>query len=137
MVPVLMKDYLPSELQDFQVRGPMHRLMGIYYGSDPNIHYEAWLQPHGGLIELGLHFESDAATNARGLAALQRRAADIIDALGHEVEAGPWTKGWTRVHEVHPLEPMGPEFADKVARRLSSFIVVLEPLVRELGLRPE
>ena len=51
-------------LADFAVRGPMFSLVGFYYGGEPRVHYEVWVQCRLGLVEVGLHFEADAATTA-------------------------------------------------------------------------
>ena len=133
-LPDLVREALPPDLQDFQVRGPMFSLIGFYY-EDPKVHYEVWLQPRLRRVELGLHFEGPAAANLRGLERVSEHAAGIVEALGPGVEGELWDKGWTRVHEGLPLEERTPAFAARLAARIGAFIAVLEP-VRRSGRRP-
>ena len=132
LLPPLLRERLPEQLQDFQVRGPMFSLLGFYYGEDPRIHYEVWAQHRTGRLEIGLHFEADPGTNTRGLEYLSARAPEIVAALGPGVEGEQWTESWTRLHETSPLEPFTPPYAERVAERLAAYIDVLEPLRRGL-----
>lgn len=130
LLPDLVRPLLPPDLADFAVRGPMFSLVGFYYGENPKVHYEVWVQRRLGLVEVGLHFEADAATNAAGFSALSEHAGEIVARLGPAVEGEPWTKHWARIHQNLPLQPLTPDFAAAVAERVAAFITVLEPLRR-------
>jgi len=130
LLPDLVREGLPPELQQFLIRGPMFSLIGFYY-EDPRVHYEVWLQPRLSRVELGLHFEGDGPSNLRGLERISAHAGAIVAALGPSVEGELWDKGWTRVHESLPLERRTPEFASRLATRLAEFIGVLEPIQRK------
>jgi hypothetical protein len=135
-VPAAVRAKLPEELRDFK---PSLRawLVQLAYGTDPRIHYEVWLLqprfrqgPSSRLIEIGLHCESrDAAVNQALLDCCWRHLFEIKEALGPQVEAEPWDKGWTKCYEVVPLEGFNEEFLDLVAGRLARYIEVLQPLV--------
>lgn len=134
LLPELVKYALPSDFQDFQVRGPMFSLIGFYYG-DPKVHYEVWLQSRLRRVEIGLHFEGPASANLLGLGRVSERADEIVERLGPGVEGELWDKGWTRVHEGVPLEERTPEYAQRLAMRVAAFVETLEP-IRRSGLRP-
>jgi hypothetical protein len=72
-------------------------LVKLHYG-EPSIHYEVWIQRRRGEVELGMHFESDAVTNRRGLEVLNENLEAIQDVAG-ALTVGEWDKGWTRAHE--------------------------------------
>ena len=128
----LVRERLPAELADFETR-PGPALVKLFYG-DPAVHYEAWLHRSRGRLELGLHFERrDAAANARDLARLSADLLLVKAAVSEAVEAEPWDKGWTRIYEVVPLEPLSPEYAERIADRWARLIAILEPLRRAAG----
>jgi hypothetical protein len=133
----LLPEFLPDDLLDFRLRGPRGSLVGLYYGVEDSRHYEAWVQPRAGAIEMGLHFEGPPEVNRWWLDRVGRDGEAITAALGPGVEAEQWTARWTRVHEVRPLEPLSEAFAARVAARLASYALVLEPLVRAAGEAPE
>lgn len=133
----LLPEFLPGDLLDFRQRGPRGSLVGFYYGAEDSRHYEAWVQRRSGAIEMGLHFEGAPAVNRWWLERLAPYSEDITAALGPGVEAEQWTARWTRVHEVRPLEPLSEPFAARVAARLASYALVLEPLVRSAGQVPD
>ena len=126
----LARPLLPPELRDFQ-----HRLQGslvkLYY-DDPGQHYEVWLRRSAGLVELGLHFETrEPRRNAELLEWFVDELPLIKAALGEQTEAEPWDRGWARIHRVMSLEPLEPEFQQRLADHLAETIEVLEPLRRE------
>lgn len=129
LLPDLVRERLPVELRDFQVRGPLFSLIGFYY-EDPRVHYEVWLQTRLRRVEIGLHFEGPAAANLLGLERVSARAGEIVEALGPGVEGELWDKGWTRVHEGMELEERTPEYAGLLAARAAAFMEVLEPIMR-------
>ena len=85
LLPELVRPLLPPELAGFAVRGPMFSLVGFYYGADPKLHYEVWVQRRLGLVEVGLHLEADAATNAAEVRATV--ATTPLDRLMLETDA--------------------------------------------------
>jgi hypothetical protein len=120
---------LPAELQPFQAR-QQPALVKVFYG-DPAIHFEVWLHRARGRVEVGLHFETrDAARNARMLEYVADELAFLKAALGEGLEAEPWDKGWTRVYQVLPLEPLLPDFRARLAEHFALFIETLEPVRR-------
>ena len=64
---------------------------------------------------------------------MSQRTKDIKKSLGTEVEVEEWVRGWTRVHETVPLEPLDEDFLVEVSFRLSAMIQTLEPILREEG----
>jgi hypothetical protein len=128
-IPELLRSQLPPELQDFHTLGPMGSLIKFHYG-DSHIHYEVWVQRRIKQVEVGLHFESNAATNSMYLEGMSRHLADIHSVLGSTVEPEQWTPSWTRVHQTLPLEALEEDFLMEVTSRMSRLVRVLEPVVR-------
>ena len=125
----LVRQQLSPELRDFQVTASAMSLVKLHYGR-PTVHYEVWVQKRRGEVEMGLHFEGDAESNRRHLELLSRQLDAIRSALGPNVSAEPWDKGWTRVHETVPLEPLNDDFLIELSFKLSAMIRTLEPMVR-------
>lgn len=100
---------------------------------DPRQHYEIWLRPNAGLIELGLHFEGVREDNLRRIAAVADAMPLVLGALGPAVEVEEWTESWTRVHETVPMLPLDDGFARDLALRLAAYVETLEPIVASLG----
>lgn len=123
---------LPPGLREFEVIGPMASLVKYHYG-DRRVHFEVWVESKRGIVEVGLHFESDADRNAQYLAALSRCFEEIAAALGPDVEPEQWTESWTRVHTTLPLQALEEPFALEVAERMAAFIRTLQPMVSELS----
>ena len=128
LLPDLVRQQLPPELEDFEVTGPTGSLVKLHY-QRPTVHYEVWLRRRQKQVELGLHFEGDRDSNHRCLELLNQRSEDIRASLGPGVEVAPWDKGWTRVHETLPWEPLGDDFLVEVSLKLSGMIRTLEPLL--------
>ena len=126
----LVRQQLPPELSGFQVAGPTMSLVKLHYGR-PTIHYEVWIQKRRGEVELGLHFEGDAESNRRHLELLSGQRDAIRSALGSGVDAEPWDKGWTRVHEAVPLEPLDDDFLVELSFKLSAMIRTLERMLKD------
>ena len=114
--------------------GPYHERryswIGKVWTGNEDVHYEIWPRPRLGLVELGLHFEADALTNARLLAAFRAREPEIRAALGAAPLIEPWDKGWARVYESYPLEN-GRAAAERYGARLAAYVAALEPIVRD------
>ena len=125
----IVRQQLGPEMQGFQTIGPTMSLVKLHYG-EPAVHYEVWIQKRRGEVELGLHFEGDAESNRRHLELLSGRRDAIRSALGPGVDAELWDKGWTRVHETVPLEPLNDDFLVELSFKLSAMIRTLEPMLR-------
>jgi len=104
--------------------------MAQIWSGNKQLHYEAWIRERLGVIELGLHFEADALTNARLLAAFRARERAIHRALGADVRIETWDKGWARVWEPIDLATLDRAFLELVGNRISAYVNALEPLLR-------
>jgi len=93
--------------------------------------YEVWnLGERRGLIEIGLHFESqDRVRNLALLAGFSRRMVEVKASLGAQWEAEPWDKGWTKVYETVPYQPFGDDMLESIAARLARAMAVLQPMM--------
>jgi hypothetical protein len=104
--------------------------MAQLWSGNKQLHYEAWIRERVAVIEVGLHFEADALTNARLLAAFRARERTIRRALGTEVRIEGWDKGWARVWEPIELVPLDVAFLERVGGRVAAYVDVLEPVLR-------
>ena len=104
--------------------------MAQLWSGNKQLHYEAWIRERLGVIEVGLHFEADALTNARLLAAFRARERAIRRALGAEVRIEAWDKGWARVWEPVALVTLDRSFLEQVGARIASYVQALEPVLR-------
>ena len=84
LLPDLVRQQLPPELEDFEVMGPTGSLVKIHY-QQPTVHYEVWLRRRLKQVELGLHFEGDRDSNHRAIDLLSERSQDIRASLGPKV----------------------------------------------------
>ena len=131
-LPDVVRQQLPPELEDFQTVAPTASIVKLHYGAK-SVHYEVWVQRRKREVEVGLHFEGDPESNLHNLTRLRQRRTDIHSALGPGVALEEWDKGWTRVHEIVPLEPLTMDFLVEVSFRLSEMMKTLEPLLRAGG----
>lgn len=125
---------LPRAVADLLGAAPPHHLatshmVKLWFGNK-DLHYECGVYQRRKVIELGLHFESDAITDLRLLGAFGARAKDVARGLP-TARIEPWDKGWGRIWESIPLEPFAPAYSEQVARRLARYITVLEPILEE------
>jgi len=104
--------------------------MAQVWSGNKQLHYEAWIRDRLGVIELGLHFEADALTNARLLAAFRARERSIQRTLGADVQIETWDRGWARVWEPVVLVPLDRVFLQKIGDRIAAYAIALEPLLR-------
>jgi hypothetical protein len=104
--------------------------MAQLWSGNKQLHYEAWLRERLGVIEVGLHFEADALTNARLLAAFRARERAIHRVLGAEVRIETWDRGWARVWEPIALATLDRVFLERIGDRVASYMTALEPLLR-------
>ncbi len=135
-VPGAVRGKLPDEWLGFKT-AVRPWLAQLYYGDEPRIHYEVWLLaprfhqgPNSRLVEVGLHFESrEPGENQRLLELCYKHLFEIKSELGTQVEAEPWTRGWTKIYETFPLDGFTEDFLDRTAARAARYIEVLQPLV--------
>ena len=96
-----------------------------------SLHYEIWVRHSAKVVELGLHFESDALTNARLLGAFRSRSKDVRRGLGTDTRIEAWDKGWARVWEPLALEKLEPAYSERIRTRFVDYVRVLEPILRD------
>ena len=118
---------LPQKLRGFQAR-TRFTLIQLYY-SRRTLHYEVWVRGKERLLEVGLHFEADKATNDALLNYFAARAFEIKDTLGDHVEIEQWTSSWTRIHQLMPYEHLDAETATTTAKHLAKMIESLQPML--------
>lgn len=119
---------LPAPYRKFHT-WKRYTLIQLYY-SKRSIHYEVWVRGapvHA--LEIGLHCESDAATNRSVLEKMDAHLFEIKAEVGDRVEAEQWTNSWTRVHELVPYKQLDEETARACAAKLASMITVLQPMM--------
>ena len=113
---------------------PLHSVTYSYmaqlWSGNKQLHYEAWIRDRLGVIELGLHFEADALTNARLLAAFRARERSIRRTLGSDTRIETWDRGWARVWEPVALVTLDRVFLEKIGDRIAAYVIALEPLLR-------
>ena len=126
-IPARLRDALPADLHGFEWTATSW-MAKAWYGNRA-LHYEIWVRHRARLVEIGLHFEADALTNARLLAAFHARAKDVKRGLGAAARIEEWDKGWTRVWE--PFALAAPDVADRVTARFCDYVRVLEPILRD------
>jgi len=128
-LPAATRACLPQNLRGFK-SASRSWLCQLYY-RDPRLHYEVWnLGERRGLIEIGLHFESqDRARNLALLAGFSRRMVEVKASLGPQWEAEPWDRGWTKVYETVPYQPFGDDVLESIAARLARAMAVLQPMM--------
>ena len=101
----------------------------LWFGNK-DLHYECGVYLHRKVIELGLHFESDAMTNLQLLGAFRSRATLIARRLpSARIEA--WDKGWARVWEPLALGPLNARDGATVAKLFAKYVRVLEPILED------
>ena len=135
-IPELLRSQLPAELQGFSTLGPTASLIKFHFGNR-RIHYEIWVQRRAKLVEVGLHFEGDRASNLAWLETLQPQMPGLGPLLGPGVAAEDWTETWTRIHEEVPLEALEEDFLLEVTARLAGLVRALQPLVEAVNPRVE
>ncbi len=128
-LPAAIRERVPGALADFRSGGGFS-LAQCWYGNRA-LHYECWMRRPQRVIEVGLHFEADALTNARLLGAFRAHEHAIRRALGPGPRFEEWDRGWSRVWESLPLERLDGSLRDRVADRLAAYVGTLEPILRE------
>jgi hypothetical protein len=107
----------------------MHSMVKLWFGNK-DLHYECGLYERRKVVELGLHFESDPITNLQLLGAFRAHRKTIAKRIPTaRIEA--WDKGWARVWEPIELGPPDVALRTIVARRLATYVRVLEPILED------
>lgn len=119
---------ISTDFPSFHATARSH--MAQLWSGNKQLHYEAWIRDRLGVIELGLHFEADALTNARLLAAFRARERAIRRALGADVRIEAWDKGWARVWEPIELVMLDKAFLARIGARVTAYVGALEPVLR-------
>ncbi len=120
---------LPTRLRRFSGRSRF-TLIQLFYDRR-TLHYEVWVRGKERLIEIGLHFESDRATNSQLLDYFSTRAFEIKAELGDQMDIEQWTASWTRVHQLMPYQQLDQATARAVAERLARMIETLQPMLEQ------
>ncbi len=107
-----------------------HSIGKLWFGNR-DLHYECWIRPRLGVIEIGFHFEADPLTNARLLGAFSAREKEVRRGLGKAVQLEEWDRGWARIWEPHDAGSLDETLRNELAVRLSRYVAVLEPILRE------
>jgi hypothetical protein len=108
----------------------VYSYMAQLWSGNKQLHYEAWIRERLGVIEIGLHFEADALTNARLLAAFRAHERTIRRTLGADVRIETWDKGWARVWEPIALVMLDTVFLARIGARVAAYVGALEPILR-------
>jgi hypothetical protein len=104
-------------------------MVKLWFGNK-DLHFECGLYERRKVVELGLHFESDAITNLQLLGAFRAHRKTIAKRIPTaRIEA--WDKGWARVWEPIEIGPLDVALRTIVARRLATYVRVLEPILEE------
>jgi len=104
-------------------------MVKLWFGNK-DLHYECGIYVRRKVIELGLHFESDAFTNQLLLGALRGRAKAITRRLP-DARIESWDKGWARIWEPIPLQTFDEPFSTDVVATLAKYVRVLEPMLED------
>jgi hypothetical protein len=104
-------------------------MVKLWFGNK-ELHYECGVYLRRKVVELGLHFESDAFTNQLLLGAVRGHAKTIARRLP-TARIETWDKGWARIWEPIPLEKFDENFSDRVTKTLAKYVRVLEPILED------
>ncbi|HUQ41248.1 MAG TPA: hypothetical protein VM052_01985 [Candidatus Limnocylindrales bacterium] len=128
-IPPLLRANVPAHLGAFHCTATNWQTKA--WSGNKSIHYEITVRHHAKVVELGLHFESDALTNARLIGAFRSRAKEVKRELGSGARLEEWDKGWSRVWEPLALEKVTPEYSEAIQRRFVDYVRALEPILRD------
>jgi hypothetical protein len=122
----LLRERLPEDLRVFQWEASF--LAKAWFGNHA-LHYEITPRERLGVIEIGLHFEADALTNARLLSAFRANKKAVRRAL-ENARLEEWDRGWCRVWEPLPYRPADASLVKELADRIAAYMTALEPILR-------
>jgi len=104
-------------------------MVKLWFGNK-DLHYECGVYLNRKVIELGLHFESDAFTNQLLLGAIRGHRKAIAKRLpAARIES--WDKGWARVWEPIALQPFDERYTAQLTKTLATYVRVLEPILED------
>lgn len=106
---------------------PWSSMTKLWFGNR-DLHFECGVYARRRVIELGLHFESDALTNERLIGAFRLRAKAIARRLP-DARLEAWDRGWARVWEPLELTALAERDGAPVAKLLARYVRVLEPIL--------
>ncbi|MEM7335889.1 MAG: hypothetical protein AAF490_27675 [Chloroflexota bacterium] len=132
-LPSLVIANLSPPLQNsIQTRQPWRWLLQFHFG-EPRLHYEVSKIGRRNGWELGLHCESnDKNLNRFLLNGFRKHLFEIKDTLGESIEAEMWDKGWSKIYEIYPAEPLTQAHQTAVAHRLAEIILCIQPIFADL-----
>jgi hypothetical protein len=104
-------------------------MVKLWFGNK-DLHYECGLYERRKVIELGLHFESEPLTNLLLLGAFKGHAKTIAKRLP-TARIESWDRGWARIWEPIDLGPVDAALRKTVAKRLATYVRVLEPILED------
>lgn len=104
-------------------------MVKLWFGNK-DLHYELGVYHTRKVVELGLHFETDALTNQLLLGALKGHAKAIAKKLP-DARIESWDKGWARVWEPIPLERFDEPYSARLTKTLARYVRVLEPILED------
>ncbi len=132
-LPPYLVAALPNGFTRLHAQQPFRWIIQ-FYDNDRRIHYEVSRVSRQHSLELGLHFESkDRALNQFYLQGFQRHLLEIQHEIGAGVEAEQWDRGWAKVYELLPEQPLTAAFQKATAQRLADLIVCCHPILHELS----
>ena len=124
-----VRDNLSPSHRDARIE--VQGAIGKLWFGNRDIHYECNIRARIGTIEIGLHFEADPLTNARLLGAFRSRKTAVRKGLGSAARLEEWDRGWSRIWEPHETTSLDDALRGRLAKRLSRYVAVLEPILRE------
>ena len=130
-LPAAIQPHLPDTGEVLHME-PHGRLLKIWYGSDKAIHYEVGVHERTMHLELGLHCEASTERNAQIRHGLSFYLFDIKAALGISVELEDWDRGWVRLYETQPLQPLDESRLVEFGERVGLFIRTVQPIYADL-----
>ncbi len=115
---------------DVQTLVPDARLLKATLAPFPGAYYQLWLRPKG--HELGLDFGSSQKLNQERMQAFLPHRDALCQALGEQVQVGPWGNSWARVWYELPKAPLTEALANAYAGRLHRLIQTTLPVLRQI-----
>jgi hypothetical protein len=135
-LPNAVRPLLAESLRGFQAQ-PRGGLLKLWYGGDAQIHFEVWVHERTQQLELGFHFEAQPQRNEWLRRQFCARLIELKWDLGNDVEVEPWDRGWARLYETHPLQPLSEARLAAFAARAARFIAVVQPMYEEILMQAE
>ena len=132
-LPDVVVPKLPAYLQKAIIpRQPFRWVMQFHFG-EPRLHYEVQNVRGRDQWELGFHWEAkDKRLNRFLLDGFRHQLFEIKDVLGERVEAEMWDRGWAKIYDLMPGEPLTPTFQEALGHRLVDIIHCLHPIYVDL-----